>query len=103
MLFPNNIRIKYGIQQGAVYNFSYGSSSNGSTTKNRYFIVMNVDPKNDTAIILITPTTQVQKKYKFVDDRGISRDTIVEIKTGECAALTKDCAFNCNEVHAVSL
>jgi hypothetical protein len=72
-------------------------------SKNRYFVVLNRNPKTDTALIMVTSTTQIQKKREFVKRAGISDKTIVEIKAKEHCIFTSDSAFNCNDIFEVNM
>ncbi len=98
---PIKIRIPLCIEQGSVLNFFIGFGSPNRQSKNRYFVVLNCDPKTDTVLVMVTCTTQVQKKKEFVERSGISQETIVEVKSKECTVLTRDSAFNCNDVFEV--
>ena len=68
------------IEQGSVFNFFINFGDSKRQSKNRYFIVLNRNPKTDTALIMVTSTTQIQKKKEFVKRNGISDKTIVEVK-----------------------
>ncbi|NQU83333.1 MAG: type II toxin-antitoxin system PemK/MazF family toxin [Parcubacteria group bacterium] len=101
MEIPIKIRIPLCIEQGSVLNFFIDFGSPNRQSKNRYFVVLNSNPKTDTVLIMVTCTTQVQKKKEFVRASGISQETIVEIKSKSYAVLTKDSVFDCNNVFEV--
>src|SRR3989338_3854520 len=103
MEIPANIRIPLCVEQGSVFNFFVDFGDAKRQSKNRYFVVVNRNPKTDVAFILVTSTTQIQKKKEFVRRAGISEKTIVEVKAGEHSAFTSDSAFNCNEVFEVPM
>ena len=62
MDIPPKIRIPLCIEQGSVFNFFIEFDDSKRQSKNRYFVVLNRNPKTDTALIMITSTTQIQKK-----------------------------------------
>ena len=70
----------------------------GRQSKNRYFVVLNRNPKTDTALILVTSTTQVAKRLEFIKRAGISEKTVVFVSDREYKVFTKESAFDCNEV-----
>ena len=103
MEIPPKIRIPLCVEQGSVFNFFVDFGGLKRQSKNRYFIVLNRNPKTDTALIMVTSTTQIQKKREFVKRAGISDKTIVEVKTKEHYIFTSDSAFNCNEIFEVNM
>ena len=103
MEIPPDIRIPLCIEQGSVFNFLVDFSDRNRQSKNRYFVVLNRSPKTDTVLLLVTSTTQIQKKKEFVRRVGISEKTIVEVKAGEHSVFTADSAFNCNDVFEVKM
>ncbi|MFH1671245.1 MAG: hypothetical protein ABH889_00495 [Candidatus Portnoybacteria bacterium] len=103
MEIPPKIRIPLCIEQGSVFNFFIDFGDSKRRSKNRYFIVLNRNPKTDTALIMVTSTTQIQKKKEFVRRSGINRETIVEVKAKEYCIFTDDSAFNCNDIIEVRM
>jgi len=103
MDIPPKIRIPLCVEQGSVFNFFVDFGNPKRQSKNRYFIVLNRNPKIDSALIMVTSTTQIQKKREFVKRVGISDKTIVEIKAKEHCIFTSDSVFNCNEVFEVNM
>lgn len=97
------VRIPVCIEQGSVFNFLIDLGDVKRQSKNRYFVILNRNPKTDTVLALVTSTTQVVKKRDYVKRAGISEKTIVEVSASEYCAFTNDSAFNCNEVFEVSL
>ena len=102
MEIPVNIRIPLCIEQGAVFNFHMEVSGTNRQSKNRYFVVLNRDPKTDSVLILVTSTTQITKRKEFVQRAGISEQTIVVVSPNEYSVFTNESAFNCNDVIEVS-
>jgi hypothetical protein len=103
MEIPPKIRIPLCIEQGSVFNFFIDFDDSRRQAKNRYFIVLNRNPKTDVALIIVTSTTQIQKKREFVKRVGISDKTIVEVKAKEHPIFTRDSVFNCNDVFEVDM
>ena len=96
MEIPVKIKIPLCIEQGCVYNFHIDFSDSKKELKNRYFVVLNSCPKTDLVLIMITPTTQIKKKYEFIQKAGISEDTLVRITPKEYCVLKEESVFNCN-------
>lgn len=103
MDIPPHIRISVRIEQGSVFNFHLDVDGSGRQSKNRYFVVLNRNPKTDTVLILVTSTTQIAKKMEFVRRAGISKETVVVVSSMEYPAFRDESAFNCNDVHEVCL
>lgn len=97
------VRIPLCIEQGSVFNFHIDFDGTGRQSKNRYFVVVNRNPKTDTALILVTSTTQIAKKKEFVKRAGISERTIVPVSPKEYLVFSAESAFNCNDVYEVSM
>ena len=96
--FSADIKIATSIEQGTVCLFPYGSE----VVKNRFFIVLNSNPKNDTLILLTTVTSQVEKVRKRVIIKSQSPMTCVELSPSDCPLLSTESAIDCNEVVEVS-
>lgn len=103
MDIPVKIRIALCIEQGAVFNFRMEVDGPKRQSKNRYFVVLNRNPKTDTALVLVTSTTQVARRREFVQRAGISEQTIVSVSPKEYPVFTSESAFNCNDVIEVSM
>lgn len=103
MEIPPKIRIPLCIEQGSVFNFHIEFGDPKRESKNRYFVVLNQNPKTDIALIMITSTKQIDKKREFVKKSGISQGTLVEVKAKEHCIFTVDSVFNCNEVFEVKM
>lgn len=103
MDIPPKIRIPLCIEQGCVYNFHMEADGPGRQSKNRYFVVLNRNPKTDTALILVTSTTQVAKRLEFIKRAGISEKTVVFVSDREYKVFTKESVFDCNEVIEVAM
>ena len=103
MDIPVKIRILLCIEQGAVFNFHMEVEGPKRQSKNRYFVVLNRNPKTDTALVLVTSTTQIAKRKEFVQRANISEQTIVSVSPKEYPVFTSESAFNCNDVIEVSM
>lgn len=103
MDIPTDVRLPICIERGTVVNFSFLGQDPKAAPKNRYFVVVNADPKKDKAIILVTSTTQIAKKLEYVKRAGISEETIVAVAQKEYTSFSRDCAFNCNDVFEYQL
>lgn len=98
-----DIRIPICIEHGSVFNFLHQVDSPKKQSKNRYFVVMNQDPKTDKILLLVTPTTQIEKRRKYIRDVGIDEETIVELAAKEYGGFSRDCVFDCNYLIEVSM
>ncbi len=103
MDIPPKIRIPLCIEQGSVFNFQIDFDGTGRESKNRYFVVLNKNPKTDTALIMITSTSQVSKKKDFIKRARISEQTIVTVLPSEYCVFKQESAFNCNTVFEVNI
>ena len=103
MDIPVKIQIALCIEQGAVFNFRMEVDGPKRQSKNRYFVVLNRNPKTNTALVLVTSTTQIVKRKEFVQRAGISEQTIVSVSPKEYPVFTSESAFNCNDVIEVSM
>ncbi len=103
MEIPINIRIPLCVEQGSVFNFYMEVGGSSRQSKNRYFVVLNRDPKTDSVLILVTSTTKITKRKEFVQRAGISEQTIVVVSPNEYPVFTNGSAFNCNDVIEVSM
>jgi len=103
MEIPPKIRIPLLIEQGSVFNFLMDVDGPNRQSKNRYFVVLNKSPKTDTAIILVTSTTQIVRRREFVQRARISEQTIVVVSPHEYPVFKSESAFNCNDVIEVGM
>lgn len=103
MDIPLKVRIPICIEQGSVFNFLIDFNDAKRQSKNRYFVILNRNPKTDRALVLVTSTTQIVKRREYVARMGISEKTIVEVSAGEYSVFSSDSAFNCNEVFEVDM
>lgn len=92
---PAEIRIRYGLRQGAVYYFEDEDIAGGDP---HYYIVVNGDPTQGDPIILVIATSQIEKNKNYVSKRSLPVETLVEVKEEEYVHFTKDTIFNCNNI-----
>jgi hypothetical protein len=101
MIFvPNDIKIRAGIEQGSVYNFSPDKS-----VPNHYFIVLNKNPKKDSEIYLASFTSKKDNVIRFVNNSSCDPRTCVEVITGECPFLPRESesCVNCNQTRKYNI
>jgi hypothetical protein len=103
MDIPTKVRVPLSIEQGSVFNFRIDFNEPGRKSGNRYFVVINRNPKTDKTLVMITPTTQIEKRIEFVRKTKISEKTIVVISPKEYCAFKTESAFNCNDVFEVNM
>jgi len=91
----NEIKVKIGITQGQVYNFSPKQG-----VLNHYYVVLNKDPKSSEEIYLAPFTSQKDNVLKFIKMNSFDDKTYVEIKVGECSFLPKksQSGIDCNRL-----
>lgn len=96
---PNDIAVKFGIQQGSVYNFSPSFG-----VDNHYFIVLNRNPREENEIYLARFTTKKEKIQAFIKSNGLSPKTFIEIHESECKFLPRpsETCINCNYYHPLA-
>ena len=92
MDIPADVQLKSTIRAGSVYYFPAFSKN-----RRHFFIVMNIDPLNDSLIYLLCSSEQIQK----VRDRnwGSPSETLVEISPREYKGFTARSIVDCNKVH----
>jgi hypothetical protein len=103
MNIPIKVRVPLCIEQGSVFNFHIDFDGPGRKSGNRYFVVMNRNPKTDKVLIMITSTTQIEKRKEFIKRVKISEKTLVTVLQKEYPTFISESAFNCNDIHEVSM
>jgi len=83
MEIPLKIKIPLCIEQGCVFNFFLDFNDPKRESKNRFFVVLNSNPKTDSVLIMLTSTKQIEKKYEFIKRAGISETTLVKVTPKE--------------------
>jgi|SRR3989344_500722 len=103
MDIPIKVRVPLSIEQGSVFNFHIDFDGAGRKSGNRYFVVMNCNPTTDKVLIMVTSTTKIEKRKAFIRKTKISEKTLVIIDPKEYSIFKIESAFNCNDVHEVSM
>lgn len=103
MYIPIKVRVPLCIEQGSVFNFHIDFDGPGRKSGNRYFVVMNHHPRTDSVLVMITSTTQINKRKEFVKRAKISEKTIVIVSPKEYSVFSSESAFNCNDIHEVGM
>ena len=103
MYVPAKVRIPICIEQGSVFNFHIEINDPKRQSKNRYFVVLNKNPKTDSVLILVTPTRQIARRKEFIQRAGISEQTLVSVSPKEYPVFTSESVFNCNDVIEVNM
>ena len=105
MDIPPNVFIPICIEQGAVYFYHLdiinrdGSSYSGD----RFFVILNANPKTDEVLILSTITTKIEHQRDFIKRTGEDPSTLVEISPRDFPPLHARSAVNCNTIYQMSL
>ena len=103
MEIPPSIKIPLCVEQGCVFNFFLDFNDSKRESKNRYFVVLNLNPKTDSVLVMVTSTKQIDKKYEFIKRAGISEDTLVKVTPKEYSTFTLESVFNCNDVIEIGI
>lgn len=103
MDIPPKIKIPICIEQGSMFSFIHEPEGKGRETKHRYFIVINKEPKTDIVLLMLTPTSKVDKKRTWLENLNIDMSTLVIVQPSEYQVFTKETAFDCNEIIETSL
>lgn len=100
VFIPNEAKVKIGIRQGCVYNFSPKDG-----IPNHYFIVLNKEPKKDDEIYLASFTSNKKDTLNHIKHFGFDIKTFVEVKENEYLSLpkTEKTCVNCNFVRKFDL
>ena len=105
MYIPPKILITTCIEQGSIYHYNVELiNRDGSKYKgDRFFIVLNVNPKTDQVLILVTPTTKIANQQEYIKRVGEDSDTLVTILPSDFRKLSTESVVNCNSVHEKTL
>lgn len=93
MRIPPEIKIKSTIQPGSVYYFEEETLN---SPEPHYFIVININPQEDTVILLVCASSQIDKVLKR--RRTCSVETLVKISPTQYADFKTDSIIDCNSV-----
>ena len=91
MRIPRELQVRFGIAPGAVYVIE----KNGDVHEH-YFVVLNLDPRQDENILLVSATTKHINEEAYITRLQFGQDTLVKIVDSESAVIKKESTFNCN-------
>lgn len=99
------VTIPICIEQGAIYHCRLTKQNTDGTLYdgNRFFIVLNVNPKTDEVLVLATITKKNDKTKEFIKRTGEVPETLVNIKISDFPSLSQDSVVNCNNFYPMSL
>ena len=105
MDIPAKALVNICIEQGMVCHYKLDSNNQDGThyVGNRFLIVLNVNPKTDTVLVLVTITSKIDSIERFIKVRSESPDTIVRISPTDFPRLSEESAVNCNRTYETSL
>lgn len=105
MLIDPGISIPICIEQGSIYLYRLDTTNKDGTlySGDRFFIVLNTNPKTDEVIILTTITTKVEKQAELIKRTGEDPSTLVQISISDFPNLSKDSVVNCNRIYQITL
>lgn len=105
MELPPEAVVTICIEQGSVYHYRLDTVNHDGTpySGDRFFIVLNANPKSDTVVVMTTITTKVEKQEKIIKKSGESPDTLVKISKRDFSHLSEGSAVNCNRIYEISL
>jgi hypothetical protein len=100
MDLPREYQVGFGIEPGAIFLIEKDGDKN-----EHYFVVLNLDPKTDTAIILVCASTVHQRYPDYIArvERRFGVGTVVHIQAGESAIISRDSTFDCNKIEHPTL
>lgn len=93
MDIPPEIQIRSAIRLGSVYYFTEESLH---SPEPHYFIVLNIDPHEDTVILLVCASSQIKKVLKR--RRTCPNDTLIRITPTQYPGFKADSIIDCNNV-----
>lgn len=104
-MIPASAAIPICIEQGSIYHYKLQHLNHDGTPYigDRFFIVLNINPKTDTALVLVTITKKIENQEKHIKVIGESLDTLVRITPADFQPLSVDSCVNCNNTYEVTL
>lgn len=105
MYVQPSIRIPFCIEQGSVYLYTLeATNADGSEYRgDRFFIVLNTNPKTDQVLVVATITKQVKKKKRLAAIQGEDPSTVVTITPKDFLPLNVESVVDCNKVYDITL
>jgi len=90
---PANVHILTTIKRGTVYYFR---EENFSSVEPHYFVVLNKNPSNNSVIILVCATSQIEKRKRRAQILNFPIETLVEVSPSDFSLFSKNTIFDCN-------
>jgi hypothetical protein len=105
MKIPPEVSIPLCIEQGSIYLYEFQATRRDGTEYigQRFFVVLNVNPKTDEILVLTTITKQIEKQERFIQTVREDTDTLVRISPADFARLSVESVVNCNNTHELTL
>ncbi len=104
MELPPEVTVPICIERGSLYHFQI-ELINGDGTKykgDRFFIVLNTDPKRDEILIFTTITSRIKNQQRYIQNIGEDPSTLVLITPSDFPNLSMESVVNCNNTHEIS-
>lgn len=83
--------MRFGIAPGAVYIIERDRDVN-----EHLFVVLNLNPRTDENIILVSATTKHENEENYIAIRQFGAETLVKIFDNESSVIKRESTFNCN-------
>jgi len=105
MDIPAEIVIPVCIEQGSIYLYAFNATRHDGSqySGERFFIILNVNPKTDKILVLTTITKQIGKQEQFVRNTGQDSSTLVRITPANFSRLDVESVVNCNNTYELTL
>ena len=101
MDLPPKVVVPICIEQGSIYHYRVELTNRDRSTYRgqRFFIVLNVNPKTDEVIVLTTVTTKIEEAERYVQRVKESPETLVRISRADFPRLSAESVVNCNSTY----
>ncbi len=105
MEIPPEISIPICIEQGTVYHYRLDITNRDGSfySGDRFFIVLNVNPKTDEILVLTTMTTQIRKQRQYIKIVGEDPETLVFVSPADFLSLSERSVVNCNNIYQITM
>ncbi|MEK7501880.1 MAG: hypothetical protein AAB629_03065, partial [Patescibacteria group bacterium] len=105
MDIPAKVTIPICIEQGSVYHYYLETKNTDGTTYkgNRFFVVLNANPKNASVLILVTFTKQIIHQQEYVKRVKEDPETLVLVSPSDFPRLSVNSVVNCNNIYEKTL
>jgi hypothetical protein len=100
-----DVSIPICIEQGSIYLYHINVTNHDGSLYDgdRFFIVLNLNPKTDETLILTTITKRVEKQKEFIKRIGEDQSTLVCVSKSDFPNLAHDSVINCNNIYQINL